>query len=724
MKNYDVAAYIWPAYTGDEPRTRIFWEKGIGEWQTVQAATPQYPGEILPRHPQWGYQNEADPDVMTFQIRQALSHGVNVFIYDWYWYDSRPFLEQCLNDGFLKSEINQDMKFYIMWANHDATYTWDRRNSHLNDVIWKGSVPQSEFDRVCDRVISQYFTRPNYYKINGCPVFMIYDICNLIRGLGGVDNTRKALDAFREKTKAAGFPNLHLQLTIWGENSVNISGVDAGRTGSTKDLVPMLGFDSMSHYQFVHFVDVYRSYPEILKDVKKEWERLDKEYSIPYFPHISIGWDSNPRFPKRTAPIMLDNTPENVKKGFEMAKEYVDTHDLPVPLVTVNSWNEWTEMSYLLPDDINGTGYLDALRDVFTNDYARKVSCPVLMNPTDPKYDESIRLFQGCPTIAATKGGRLYMGWYAGGTKEPHMDNYNLLIYSDDQGKTWSKPLVVIPSSYELWVHALDIQLFTDPDGKLHVCWVQDNTYPTDDPTMRNVDGWVFAKDREHAEWEIVCDDPDAENPVFSEPRYLCVGFMRTKPLVMDNGEWLCCHYTQLSQNYAYTISSDKGQTYVRHFGAERLKTPFDETMAYQKADGSIRMLSRTSLKKLAETTSYDHGRTWTESKLSDINDPSSRFYISHTPSGRLLLVYHDAQEARVNLTVALSEDDGATWKYSRLVEPRNCSYPDVAFIGDKIFLTYDRGRSSDREILFMSFTEEDIMDENYVFAPTIVSKP
>ena len=25
MKTYDIAAYIWPAYTGDEPRTRMFW---------------------------------------------------------------------------------------------------------------------------------------------------------------------------------------------------------------------------------------------------------------------------------------------------------------------------------------------------------------------------------------------------------------------------------------------------------------------------------------------------------------------------------------------------------------------------------------------------------------------------------------------------------------------------------------------------------------------------
>ena len=44
MKKYDIAAYIWPAYTGDEPRTRMFWPEGYGEWQTVKSAQPQYPG--------------------------------------------------------------------------------------------------------------------------------------------------------------------------------------------------------------------------------------------------------------------------------------------------------------------------------------------------------------------------------------------------------------------------------------------------------------------------------------------------------------------------------------------------------------------------------------------------------------------------------------------------------------------------------------------------------
>ena len=38
MKKYDVAAYIWPSYTGREPRSYRFREKGIGEWQSVLGA--------------------------------------------------------------------------------------------------------------------------------------------------------------------------------------------------------------------------------------------------------------------------------------------------------------------------------------------------------------------------------------------------------------------------------------------------------------------------------------------------------------------------------------------------------------------------------------------------------------------------------------------------------------------------------------------------------------
>ena len=366
-QKYDVAAYIWPAYTGDEPRTRMFWNEGIGEWQSVKNSALKENGYHWNRKPLWGYQNEADPKVMQDQIEQAVTHGVNVFIYDWYWYDNRPFLENCLNDGFLKADNKDKMKFYLMWANHDANNYWniDLSDDFGNTVIWNGAVDRNRFETVVNRIVERYFSQSNYYKIDGCPVFMIYDVNNLISGLCGIEKTKDALKWFRERTKQAGFPDLHLQLTIWGENSVNLSGFDSNMQGSTKDLLSLLNVDSVSHYQFAHFANIDRDYNEILYDVKKEWDRIDKEYSVPYFPHISCGWDNNPRFRKFRSGIVKNNTPENIEKGMQMAKEYLDAHPNRIPLVTVNSWNEWTETSYLEPDDLYGYGYLDAIKKVF-----------------------------------------------------------------------------------------------------------------------------------------------------------------------------------------------------------------------------------------------------------------------------------------------------------------------------------------------------------------------
>ena len=368
-KQYDIAAYVWPSYTGQEPRSRMFWPEGNGEWQTVRSAQPKFEGHQWPRKPLWGYVDEANPDIMEMQIKSARSHGINIFIYDWYWFDERPFLEQCLNHGFLEAPNNKDMKFYLMWANHDAVSLWDKRLSGDsfagNNLIWKGAVDKEALEIIMDRVISRYFRKPNYYQINGCPVFMIYDLHNLTTGLGGFAQTKDAISLFRQKTKAAGFPDLHLQMATWGLESLNLSGVDNNRTSSVEDLVFDLGFDSVTHYQFVHFADVSKPYPDVLEQVDKEWKRIETAYSIPYFPHISIGWDNNPRFSQLIGPILSEATPENFKKGLELAKAFVDRHPEQPPLITINSWNEWTEGSYLEPDDLYGYAYLDAVKEVF-----------------------------------------------------------------------------------------------------------------------------------------------------------------------------------------------------------------------------------------------------------------------------------------------------------------------------------------------------------------------
>ena len=364
-------------------------------------------------------------------------------------------------------------------------------------------------------------------------------------------------------------------------------------------------------------------------------------------------------------------------------------------------------------------------------DNAKNIPCKVQYRPTSHRYSEAIRQFQGCPTIALTRKGRIYVGWYSGGTREPHMENYNLLVYSDDKGESWSEPLIVIESNKELFVHALDIQLWTDPDGRLHVYWVQNNTAPASDvppvcsdtqPLMM-VDGYMFS-DFTHACWEIICDDPDAEEPVFSEPRYLDKGFLRCKPLVTESGKWLCFNYDQVDPRYGYSISCDNGQSYEHRYGSEKLATCFDEAMAYTTREGSIRMLARTRLGELAECYSYDEGNSFTDAKASGIDSPNTRFYVARTPSGRLLLVNNDDRKVRKNMTVYLSSESDDELIHRVLIDPReHVSYPDADFFDGRIYLVYDRERTGAMEILFLSFTEQDVIDGTLP-APRIISKP
>ena len=364
MKNYDVAAYVWPSYTGDEYRTRMFWEEGIGEWQTVKNSKPKANGYFWNRKPLWGYVNEADPYVMEMQIKAAVDHGVNVFIYDWYWYDGRPFLENCLNDGFLKASNCNDMKFYLMWANHDVNHTWDIRNSDTNDaLIWQGAVDRTQFEVIGRRWIEKYFSKENYYKIDGKPVLSIYDLKNFVEGLGGVLGSSEAMKWLDEEAKKAGYGGVHFQYVCMDKLVSNVSGVDSKPIEIDAKLIGEMGFSSVTHYQYVHFTDIDREYCQIMEDVAEEWERVADKYGITYYPHISIGWDNNPRFKEFRPGVVKNNTPEEIEKALIKAKEYADAHDLP--LITVNSWNEWTETSYLEPDNVFGYGYLQAVKKVF-----------------------------------------------------------------------------------------------------------------------------------------------------------------------------------------------------------------------------------------------------------------------------------------------------------------------------------------------------------------------
>jgi hypothetical protein len=259
------------------------------------------------------------------------------------------------------------MKFYLMWANHDVNQTWDKRlaGQPNHALIWKGGVDRREFEILCRRVIEKYFHQPNYYTVDGKPSFMIYELQTFIDGLGGLQEAKEALDWFRAEVKKAGFKGLDLQLTLRANMQENLTGLAGDSVGTQSEVIKALQFDGATHYQYVHFLHIDRDYTEIQADAVKTWTDLGRDLSIPYYPHVSVGWDNNPRFEMPHGGVVKNNTPENFEKALRDAKAYVDAHPAQAPLITLNSWNEWTETSYLEPCTLFGYGYLEAVRRVF-----------------------------------------------------------------------------------------------------------------------------------------------------------------------------------------------------------------------------------------------------------------------------------------------------------------------------------------------------------------------
>src|SRR5579863_2683590 len=111
-------------------------------------------------------------------------------------------------------------------------------------MLYPGAVTPATFDKICDHVIRDYFAHPSYWRIDGKPYFSIYELTKLLDSFGSVAATRAALDRFRAKVVAAGFPGLHLNAVVWGQPILP----GEGKSVDAAQLVKDLGFDSVTSY--------------------------------------------------------------------------------------------------------------------------------------------------------------------------------------------------------------------------------------------------------------------------------------------------------------------------------------------------------------------------------------------------------------------------------------------------------------------------------------------
>jgi len=347
-------------------------------------------------------------------------------------------------------------------------------------------------------------------------------------------------------------------------------------------------------------------------------------------------------------------------------------------------------------------------------DYA--LETPKLNTSPLPEYDYDQLDYGMTIGIERTPEGRLWACWVGGGDSP---EAFFVLATSDDNGESWSKPRLVIDThSDDLPMDRSTLvgNLWTDPLGRLWLIF---------DQSMGMFDGRAGV-------WVTICENPDAETPKWSEPRRIWHGVTLNKPTVLSNGEWMlpisldqrngfgpfkdCFRELDPYRGANVFVSKDNGATWERR-GCVRFPNPdWHEHMIVEREDGSLWMLARTA-KGIMQTESKDLGATWAEPTIPEgIAHPNARFHVRRMSSGRLLLIKHgdqiDSHQGRVQLSAWLSEDDGKSWKGGLILdERRGISYPDGFQAPDgTIYISYDRNRAKDGEILFARFTEDDVL--------------
>jgi hypothetical protein len=358
-KEYQVGVYYFPNWHNDPSSPRAPGELA-GEWPGVQAARPRFPGHRQPLVPAWGYLDEADPKVMEKKIDAAADHGVDYWIFDWYWLDNGPFLRRCIEGGFLRARNNRRVKFCCMWANHDMGRG-------------RGAVTPETFHAMTTWMIENLFKHPSHFLVEGRPYFSVFNLQRLIDSFGSLQGTRAALDDFRARIKAAGLPGLHLNVIL---NMTYRNPGDAAPTNTTR-VLDILGCDSIADYHWLQQITM-PEFPETEYRYVRDhyldyWETVEKKYRVPYFPNVTVGWDSTPRtdasveYRPRDYPYMAvlrNNTPEAFKEALEIVKRRLDQRRAP-KILNIYAWNEWTEGGYLEPDTVHGMAYLEAIKAVF-----------------------------------------------------------------------------------------------------------------------------------------------------------------------------------------------------------------------------------------------------------------------------------------------------------------------------------------------------------------------
>lgn len=296
--------------------------------------------------PVLGWYDEGIPEVADWEIKFMAEHGIDFQLICWYhsgespmksFYGSTP---KALFQGFMNAEYSDEYgKFALLWE------------------AANGQKPQNLDDfksRFVDFWVEYFFTDPRYMVIDNKLVMSIFGPEHLKSCFGSEAGVKEAFDYLRERVRELGYDDIIIMACSGSSDP-----------GTLQSLANM-GIDAVHAYNWGNAGSSAEVNQNNIANQQKNGAGI-----IHNVPTVSTGFNNIAWAYTRHDQL----TTENMEQVLVWIRDYaLDKYEVTgeddawkQKFVMFSTWNEYGEGTYMMPAGLNGFGYLDTVRKVFTD---------------------------------------------------------------------------------------------------------------------------------------------------------------------------------------------------------------------------------------------------------------------------------------------------------------------------------------------------------------------
>lgn len=377
-----IIAYYLPQYYQIDVNDK-FHGTGFTEWTKSTQAIPMYTSHEQPHLPyDVGFYNLLNIDSIKRQVELAKMYGIYGFCIHWYWFSGARTMEKPLELLLKHPEI--DMPFCLNWATENWTALWDGGN---NEMIFEQKLQDDDDEKLFNDLLP-YFKDKRYIKIDGKPLFSIYNVFMFEK-----ERLALLIKNLRKYAARAGLKGLYITLTNSGHFHGDVAeyGADALQEFAPSCLQPNRYFPK--GFISPAFCGGIYDYAEMVQN-KKIFYKYD---SAKYFRSAMVAFDNTARKAYGSGCCIYHGaTPELFQKWLtDILRESKQIHAASEDIVFINNWNEWAEGSHLEPDMRYGYANLQAVANAVRA--TRPVDTHIIENKIKSIKDKSkIEFYVSC----------------------------------------------------------------------------------------------------------------------------------------------------------------------------------------------------------------------------------------------------------------------------------------------------------------------------------------